>query len=207
MEKLFTIFMTLVLALSLAACGSGNGTKDSAGGAEAETSPQASEEKIIVVYFSATGNTEQVAKVIAETTGGELFKLEPAEPYTDADLDWTDENSRVGREHNDPEQREVKLVSTMIDGWESASVVYIGYPLWWGIAAWPVNSFIETNDFAGKTVIPFCTSASSGLGESGELLEELAGSGDWKEGVRFPSDVSDEEIRTWLESLGESAKR
>lgn len=83
--------------------------------------------KTIVVYFSATGNTEQVAKVIAEATGGELFELEPVEPYTDADLDWTDENSRVGREHNDLEQREIKLVSTMIDDWESASIVYIGY--------------------------------------------------------------------------------
>lgn len=163
--------------------------------------------KTIVVYFSATGNTEQVAKVIAEATGGELFELEPVEPYTDADLDWTDENSRVGREHNDLEQREIKLVSTMIDDWESASIVYIGYPIWWGIAAWPVNSFVEANDFTGKTVIPFCTSASSGLGESGELLEELAGSGEWEEGVRFSSNVSSEDIQAWLEDLGYSPKR
>lgn len=94
------------------------------------------------------------------------------------------------------------MVSTTIDGWESASVVYVGYPLWWGIAAWPVNSFVKANDFAGKTVIPFCTSASSGLGESGELLEELGGSGEWKEGMRFQSNVSDEEVREWVESLG-----
>ena len=106
--------------------------------------------KTIVVYFSATSNTERVAKVIAEATGGKLFELEPVEPYTDADLDWTDENSRVGREHDDLEQREIELVSTMIDGWESASVVYIGYPIWWGIAAWPVNGFVEANDFTGK---------------------------------------------------------
>ena len=163
--------------------------------------------KTIVVYFSATGNTEQAANVIAEATGGELFELEPVEPYTDGDLDWTDENSRVGREHNDPERREIELVSTMIDGWESASVVYIGYPIWWGIAAWPVNGFVEANDFTGKTVIPFCTSASSGLGESGELLEELAGSGEWEEGARFPSNVSDEDIRAWLEEQGYSPKR
>lgn len=158
--------------------------------------------KTIVVYFSATGNTEQVAGMIAGVTGGELFALEPVEPYTDADLDWTDGNSRVGREHDDPEQRKIELISTVIDDWEDVSVVYIGYPLWWGIAAWPVNGFVEANDFTGKTVIPFCTSASSGFGESGELLADLAGSGEWKEGMRFPSDVSDEEIRKWIAGLG-----
>lgn len=162
------------------------------------------EEKTIVVYFSAAGNTEQVAGVIAEATGGELFQLEPVEPYTDEDLDWTDKNSRVGKEHEDPEKRVIELVSTTIDGWESASVVYVGYPLWWGIAAWPVNSFVKANDFAGKTVIPFCTSASSGLGESGEMLAELAGSGEWKEGMRFPSNASDEEVRKWVKSLESS---
>lgn len=167
-----------------------------------ETESSEAEEKTIVVYFSATGNTEQVAGVIAEATGGELFQVEPVELYTDEDLDWTDKNSRVGKEHEDPEKREIELVSTTIDGWESVSVVYVGYPLWWGIAAWPVSSFVKANNFAGKTVIPFCTSASSGLGESGELLAELAGSGEWIEGMRFPSDVSDGEVREWIESLG-----
>ena len=167
-----------------------------------ETESSEAEEKTIVVYFSATGNTEQVAGVIAEATGGELFQVEPVELYTDEDLDWTDKNSRVGKEHEDPEKREIELVSTTIDGWESVSVVYVGYPLWWGIAAWPVGSFVKANNFAGKTVIPFCTSASSGLGESGELLAELAGSGEWIEGMRFPSDVSDGEVREWIESLG-----
>lgn len=166
-----------------------------------ETEKSEAEEKTIVVYFSATGNTEQVAGVIAEATGGELFPLEPVEPYTDEDLDWTDKDSRVGKEHEDPEKREIELVSTTIEGWESASVVYVGYPLWWGIAAWPVNSFVKANDFAGKTVIPFCTSASSGLGESGELLAKLAGSGEWKEGMRFPSNASDEAVREWVKSM------
>lgn len=143
-----------------------------------------------------------MASVIAEATAGKLFQLEPVEPYTDEDLDWTDKNSRVTKEHENLEQREIEVVSTTIDGWESASVVYIGYPSWWGIAAWSVKSFVKANDFAGKTVIPFCTSASSGLEESGELLEELAGSGEWKEGMRFPSNASDEEVREWVESLG-----
>lgn len=228
-KRVFSLFLVGALAAGLlAGCGSNSKEQESdpvvqseqtTGEKESEEESDASGEidvedttmeeiesdeadgKTIVVYFSATGNTEQVAAVIAEATGGELFELEPVEPYTDADLDWTDENSRVGREHDDPEQREVELVFTAVDGWEDASTVYIGYPVWWGIAAWPVNGFVKANDFTGKTVLPFCTSSSSGLGESGELLAELAGSGEWKEGMRFPSDVSDEEVTNWVESF------
>lgn len=88
-----------------------------------------------------------------------------------------------------------------VDDWQDVDTVYIGYPVWWGIAAWPVNTFVEANDFTGKTVIPFCTSASSGLGESGELLAELADTGDWQEGMRFRSSVSEEDVTAWVESL------
>ena len=157
-------------------------------------------QKTLVVYFSATGNTEQVANVIAETAGGELFGLEPVEPYTDDDLDWTDDNSRVTKEHENPDQREIELVKTTVEDWQDVSVVYIGYPVWWGIAAWPVDSFVKANDFTGKTVIPFCTSSSSGLGESGELLAEMAGTGEWQEGMRFQSSVSDEDVQAWVKS-------
>lgn len=158
--------------------------------------------KTLIVYFSASGNTERVAEVIAETTGGELFELVPVEPYTDEDLDWTDDNSRVTVEHENPEKREVELVSSTVEDWGDISVVYIGYPIWWAEAAWPVDSFVETNDFTEKTVIPFCTSSSSGLGESGELLEKMAGTGEWLEGIRFRSSVSEEDVITWVENLG-----
>lgn len=158
--------------------------------------------KALVVYFSASGNTERVAEVIAETTEGELFELVPVEPYTDEDLDWTDDNSRVTVEHENPEQREVELVSNTVEDWSDISVVYIGYPIWWAEAAWPVDGFVKSNDFTGKTVIPFCTSSSSGLGESGELLAEMAGTGDWQEGIRFQSSVSEEDVIAWAESLG-----
>ena len=144
---------------------------------------------VLVVYYSATGNTENVANIIAETTGGDLFALEPVEPYTDEDLNYSDENSRVSREHEDESLRDVELASTTVDNWDSYDTVFIGYPIWWGIAAWPVDSFVENNDFTGKTVIPFATSASSGLGESGQLLAEMAGTGDWQEGMRFRSSV------------------
>lgn len=153
------------------------------------------------MYFSATGNTERVAEVIAETTGGELFELEPVDPYTDEDLNYTDDNSRVSQEYADESLRNVELVADTVDDWQDVERVYIGYPVWWGIAAWTVNTFVEANDFTGKTVIPFCTSASSGLGDSGELLAELAGTGDWQEGMRFRSSVSDEDVVAWVESL------
>lgn len=164
-----------------------------------ETEPEIG--KTLVVYYSASGNTERVAEVIAETTGGELFELMPVEPYTDEDLDWTDDNSRVTVEYENPEQREVELVADTVEDWQDVSVVYVGYPIWWGKAAWPVDSFIKANDFTGKTVIPFCTSSSSGLGESGELLAEMAGTGEWQEGMRFQSSAPEEEVVTWVENL------
>ena len=157
---------------------------------------------VLVVYYSATGNTEAVAGYIAEATGGDLFELEPVEPYTDADLNWTDENSRVTQEHEDESLRDVELVADTVDNWDSYDTVFIGYPIWWGIAAWPVDTFVETNDFTGKTVIPFCTSSSSGLGQSGELLAEMAGTGDWQEGERFRSSASQEDVTEWVDSLG-----
>lgn len=157
--------------------------------------------KTLVVYYSATGNTENVANYIAAATDGDVFELEPTEPYSDADLNWTDDNSRVVREHDNPDERDVALVKSTVENWDEYDTVFIGYPIWWGIAAWPVDGFVEANDFTGKTVIPFCTSSSSGLGESGELLAEMAGTGDWQEGQRFRSGVSESNVTAWVESL------
>ena len=142
--------------------------------------------KTLVVYYSASGNTKDVAEKIAKITEADLFEIEPVEPYTDDDLDWTDDDSRVSREHDDESLRDVELVSTTVDNWDSYDTVYIGYPIWWGIAAWPVDNFVKENDFTGKTVIPFCTAATSGIGDSGNLLEEMTGTGDWKEGGTIP---------------------
>lgn len=158
----------------------------------------AEESRVLVVYYSATGNTERAANAIAQATGGDLFELTPADPYTGADLDWTDESSRVVREYENPEERDVALTAYTPDNWADYDVVYIGYPIWWGIAAWPVNGFVEANDFTGKTVVPFCTSSSSGLGESGQLLEDLAGTGTWLEGQRFSGRVSQSDIQEWI---------
>lgn len=143
-----------------------------------------------------------MANYIADVTGGDLFELEPVEPYTDEELNYNDENSRVSQEHADESLRDVELVSTTVDGFEDYDTVFIGYPIWWGIAAWPVDQFVENNDFTGKTVVPFCTSASSGLGQSGERLADMAGTGDWLEGMRFQSRASEEDVASWVESLG-----
>ncbi|MBO5283198.1 MAG: flavodoxin [Lachnospiraceae bacterium] len=164
--------------------------------------PESAEGRTLVVYFSATGNTQEAAEYIAAATGGDLFALEPVEPYSDADLNWTDDNSRVVYEHDNPDARVVELVEATVPDWESYDTVFIGYPIWWGIAAWPVDGFIAANDFTGKTVIPFCTSASSQLGESGELLAEAAGTGNWLEGMRFSSGVSEADVQAWIENLG-----
>lgn len=157
---------------------------------------------VLVVYYSATGNTEEVANYIADATDGDLFEVEPAEPYTDADLNWTDDNSRVSQEYADESLRDVELVSTDAENWDSYDTVFIGYPIWWGIAAWPVDTFVENNDFTGKTVIPFCTSSSSGIGDSGTLLADLAGTGDWQEGMRFRSGADETDVQEWVNGLG-----
>lgn len=158
--------------------------------------------KTLVVYYSASGNTERVAKAAAEAAGADLFEIVPVEPYTSDDLNWTNDNSRVSREHDDESLRNVELVSTEVENWDSYDIVLIGYPIWWGIAAWPTDGFVKANDFTGKTVIPFCTAASSGIEQSGKLLADLAGTGDWQEGQRFASGASDKEVAAWVAGLG-----
>ena len=157
--------------------------------------------RTLVVYFSGSGNTEAVAETIADTLDADIFELIPADPYTDADLDWTEAGSRVNREHEDESLRDVQLAEDTAPNWEDYDTVLFGYPIWWGIAAWPVNDFVQSNDFTGKTVIPFCTSTSSGLGESAELLEELAGTGTWLEGRRFSERPSQTDVENWVGSL------
>ena len=227
-KRLLSCVLAGSLALALAAC-----TQQSAGGSSAgnqstdQSADQSREEvssaaqsaagfgtdtsgtergNVLVVYYSATGNTESVAGYIAQATGGDLFEITPAEPYTDEDLNWSDENSRVTREHEDESLRDVELTATTVENWDSYDTVFLGYPIWWGIAAWPVDTFVEANDFTGKTVIPFCTSSSSGLGESGQLLADLAGTGDWQEGQRFRSSASQEDVTQWVNSLGRSVQ-
>lgn len=224
MKKLTALLLSVVLVLSLAACGSANKPassttqpetsapaeqpatepSESSSTAPAESEPETQPEtgKTLVVYYSASGNTERVAKDIAEAAGADLFEIVPTEVYTSEDLNWTNPDSRVSREHDDESLRDVPLTTTEVPDWDSYDTVFIGYPIWWGIAAWPVDTFVKNNDFTGKTVIPFATSSSSGMGQSGSLLADMAGTGEWQEGQRFSSGVSGDDVQSWVNGLG-----
>lgn len=224
MKKLTALLLSVVLVLSLAACGSANKPassttqpetsapteqpatepSESSSTAPAESEPETQPEtgKTLMVYYSASGNTERVAKDIAEAAGADLFEIVPTEVYTSDDLDWTNPDSRVSREHDDESLRDVPLTTTEVPDWDSYDTVFIGYPIWWGIAAWPVDTFVKNNDFTGKTVIPFATSSSSGMGQSGSLLADMAGTGEWQEGQRFSSGVSSDDVQSWVNGLG-----
>lgn len=223
MKKLITLMLSAMLVFSLTACQENtiseteskeastenvessskeqSTPKESSNELSKEQSTKQKDNKSLVVYYSSTGNTKTVAKYIADETGADLFELVPKELYTSDDLNWNNKDSRVCVEHDNPDKRNVELSSKTVDNWDSYDTVYIGYPIWWGIAAWPVNTFISSNDFTGKTVIPFCTSASSELGESGKLLADMAGTGDWQEGKRFSSGASKDDVASWIDTL------
>ena len=226
MKKMIAFALGLAMALTLAACGQPGAsasqpaasnppeetgtastlpaeTPDASTPQPEQADAQGSEAgKTLVVYFSASGNTGRVAGYIADALDADRFELVPAQPYTSDDLSWTTEGSRVNREHDDESLRDVRLVENTVGNWGEYDTVFIGYPIWWGIAAWPVNDFVKSNDFTGKTVIPFCTSSSSGLGQSGELLADMAGTGDWQTGMRFASSASEADVAEWVNSLG-----
>lgn len=193
MKRLTALLMSLALALGLAGCSAPSSLE----GVDLDNA--------LVVYFSATGNTGEAAGYIAGAIGADVFEIVPADPYTSEDLNWNNPESRVSTEHDARVAGEtvtVELTQTIPDNWDSYDTVFIGYPIWWGEAAWPVDTFVQSNDFTGKTVIPFCTSASSSIGESGRLLAELAGAGDWMEGQRFPSGVTQRDVEAWLDQNG-----
>ena len=214
-KRLSSLLLACVMLFSLAACGQAATATEGEAQTPAETDPSAQTTptdeaapadetaggSVLVAYFSATGNTEAAAGYIADALGADTFEITPAEPYTSDDLNWSDEDSRVSREHEDPSLQTVELTETTPENWDSYDTVFIGYPIWWGVAAWPVSSFVAANDFTGKTVIPFCTSSSSGLGESGTLLAQAAGTGEWLEGQRFSGNVSESDVTQWLDSL------
>ncbi len=214
-KRLSSLLLACVMLFSLAACGQAATATEVEAQAPVETSQPTentpTEEtaptdetaggSVLVAYFSATGNTEAAAGYIADAANADLFEITPAEPYTSDDLNWGDEDSRVSREHEDPSLQTVELTETTPENWENYDTVFIGYPIWWGVAAWPVSSFVAANDFTSKTVIPFCTSSSSGLGESGTLLEQAAGTGEWLDGQRFSGGVSENDVAQWLDSL------
>lgn len=157
--------------------------------------------KALVVYYSAQNHTKNIAMRIAENIGADVFEIEPAQLYTEEDLSWTDPNSRVSREHDDVSLQDVELKNVAVPNWDDYDVVIIGYPIWWGESAWPVDSFVRKVDFGNKTVIPFCTSHSSGLGTSDVDLKAKANGGNWRPGYRFSQDATEADVDGWAQSL------
>lgn len=198
-----TLIPVLALALMLVLCACGADTASTAPEGDAESADtaavQTAEGKSLVVYFSATGTTKGVAEKIAAITGGDLYEIEAAQPYTEEDRNWHDDNSRTTHEQNDPSFR--PEIGSELPSLEGYDTVYLGFPIWWGQEPRILDTFVESCDFDGITVIPFCTSGSSGIGNSGKNLEENAGSGTWLSGERFGGGVSEDELRAWIGSL------
>lgn len=215
MKKFFSIMMTALLLTSLTACSNGSQAETEAheepevqtettapaetASAETASAETASHPDVLVVFFSATGTTKGVAERIASVTGGDLYEILAAEPYTAEDLNYNDSSSRTTKEQNDKNVRpEIAGEDVSLDGY---TTVYLGFPIWWGEEPRILDTFVEKYSFDGITVIPFCTSGSSGIGRSGTNLEENAGSGTWLEGRRFSGNVSEADLQTWIDSL------
>jgi len=174
--------------------------KETEASAEQTTAEETKSGKdVLVVYFSATGTTKDVAEKIASITNGDLYEIKPAKSYSDADLNWNDKNSRSTKEQNNKKSRpEIASGTVDLSGYKT---VYIGYPIWWGEEPRILDTFVESYKFDGIKMIPFCTSASSGVGRSDKNLTERAGTGDWQKGKRFGAGASEGSIRSWIEGL------
>lgn len=243
MKKITAILLSMLVILSLAACGNagrnpvdkaadnnttsensnadntesvnapnsqpeGTGTAEvqpenggnSEGQQAGEENTDAQETKVLVAYFSATHTTEGVAECIANGLNADIYEIVPEEPYTDADLNYNDNNSRTTIEMNDPNSR--PAISGSVEDMGQYDIVFIGYPIWWGQAPHIVYTFFESYDFSGKTIVPFCTSGSSGIGSSATNLEKLTDDADWLSGKRLHGSDSQDTVMEWVNSLG-----
>lgn len=201
-STIITIIIVLLLTLTIGTYSVlQKNNKNTSNSNNSSDNIKVTDKKFLVVYYLAQNHTKSVAQRIASNLIADTFEIVPQEIYTTEDLNWTNNKSRVSREHTDESLRNIKLKTTKVNNWDSYDTIIIGYPIWWGIAAWPVNTFVKANDFSGKTVIPFCTSASSGLGNSGKNLETIANSGNWLAGKRFLSNESDDIIKEWTDSI------
>lgn len=182
------VVVCMMMVLCMTACGTGK--------EENKQNRAESNKDTLIVVFSATGTTKGVAERIAAITDADLYKIVPAQAYSSEDLNYNDPDSRATKEQNNPSVRP-EIGSKKID-LSGYSRVFIGYPIWFGQEPRIMDTFVETYDFGSITVIPFCTSGSSGIGQSGKHLKENAGSGNWLEGQRFSGNVSEDELHSLL---------
>ena len=221
MKKRLFMLLALTMAASLAACGAGAsgepqeshpGNSSSSASqpltpAEPDTMPDSSQEpskgnanSTLVAYFSATGNTEEIAQHLQTILGASLYEIIPAKPYSDDDLDYNASDCRANQEQNDPSVR--PAIDGSVENMDGYDVILLGYPIWWGEAPRIISTFLESYDFTGKTIVPFCTSGSSGIGGSAEHLTVLAADATWLEGARFNPGATQDEVAAWVEGLG-----
>ena len=221
MKRTFSFFLTLALTLSLAACGAPAGqtgsdsTPDKDGSVsalqEASSQPAASTPaenpetpgedggKILIAYFSATNNTEGIANHLDAILDADLYEIVPETPYTSDDLNYNDSSSRSSREMDDPDAR--PAISGNVENMEQYDVIFLGYPIWWGEAPRIINTFLESYDLSGKTIVPFCTSASSPMGSSAAKLQDSTDGATWLEGRRFSGGASEGDVQSWVDGL------
>ena len=220
MKRILPVLLLITLLTGLTACGGTTGPEQAetpsetttnavmdeataneptdAAAEPAETEPTAGH-KTLVVVFSATGTTKGVAEKIAAIENAELYEIRVAQEYTDADLNWHDSGSRTTLEQNDKSVRPAIGSETIsLEGYDK---IYIGYPIWWGEEPRIMDTFVESYDFTGITVIPFCTSGGSGIGRSGQNLADNAGTGNWLDGQRFGGSVSEADLQSWIDGL------
>ena len=198
MKKLLASILAVMLVMAMTSCSGGN--SGASGGDQA--AQQNTDDKSIVVYFSCTGNTKAVAEEIAAQTGSDLHEIVPEEPYTEEDLNYNDDNCRANAEMNDPESR--PAISNTIENLSDYDTIYIGYPIWWGSLPRIMNTFFDTYDFSGKTIVPFCTSGSSSISQSVSVIREAEPEAQVKEGLQVSSpgaDDSSDEVSRWLEEI------
>lgn len=230
MKKLFSLICVLMMVFALTACDSQSAETENSStasaasqgtemqkpeqvpqeeipateesDAETETAqPAENSSSVLVAYFSATGTTKTLAGYAAQTMDADLYEIIPEVPYTSEDLDYGDSNSRSSIEQNDAGSR--PAISGSAENMEQYDTIFLGYPIWWGEAPRIICTFMESYDFSGKTIVPFCTSGGSGVGTSARNLQELAGSGvTWLEGERLSSEITHEEMVNWINGLG-----
>ncbi len=221
MKKIISLILASLLTLALTACGAKEtptqdapvpapteAAAETPAPAETPAAPventaaepqQTAEGGVLVAYFSATGTTKGVAERLASAVGGDLYEIVPAEPYSDADLNWNDRESRSTKEQNDKSARPGIASETLdLSGY---ATIYVGFPIWWGEEPRILDTFVESYDFSGKTMIPFCTSGGSGIGNSGRNMEQLTSGATWLDGKRFGGSVSEDELRAWADGL------
>ena len=218
MKKAIAILLSLTMILGLAACGNSASqteqpsTEDTSVESKADTNSaenstdmentdnqDVQDHKVLVAYFSATGTTKGVAEHIANGLNADIYEIVPEDPYTEADLNYNDNNSRTTIEMNDPNAR--PAISGSVENMEQYDIIFVGYPIWWGEAPRIVSTFMESYDFSGKTIVPFCTSGGSGIGSSASNLERLTSGATWLDGRRLNGSDSQDTVMEWVDSL------